>query len=103
MDDYRTAWPRLTGMMKQGLRLDEIERVLEQERRDEWAAMESEHRRRMWLDVYTPFLVGMASIAWCVGVIYFGGSEWVACLALPGVAWCQYKLATFMWGGNHSS
>lgn len=88
-------WERVVGMIRQGMTLEQIEAQLDRERRAELAALDREHRRRMWADIYIPLGVGMASLAWCVGVIANGGHEMMALASLPGVAWSQWKWADF--------
>jgi len=86
-------WTRVVEMLRQGMTLDQIEARLEHERREELAALDREHKRRMMIDIYIPFAAGLASLGWCVGVIAAGGPVWLAIMSIPGVAWCQWKLA----------
>jgi hypothetical protein len=58
------------------------------------------HSKRMVKNVYLPFGVGMASLAWAPLVLAFEAPEWVALLSIPGVAWCQWKLAPFLFGSG---
>lgn len=58
------------------------------------------HNSRMWKDIYLPFLVGMASLAWTVGAVYCDLPAWLALLSLPGILWCQYKLYPFLWDND---
>lgn len=57
--------------------------------------MEAEEFRN---EALIPFIVGMVSLAWTVVVISRGGSEYVACVSLPGVIYANWKLAPFLWG-----
>lgn len=93
-------WRKIVDMMHSGMTVEEIENELSAQRRAEIEAMELDHRRRMWRDVTLPFLVGMTSLAWAVGVIALGGPVWLALASMPGVVWCQWKLAPFMFGNT---
>lgn len=54
--------------------------------------------------IVLPFGVGVLSVVWALVAVHVGYPEWVVCLALPGTAWCQWKLAPFLWrpGGDVS-
>jgi hypothetical protein len=49
-------------------------------------------------DVAVPFVVGMASLAWIVVAVAWEFPVAAWWLGIPGVGWCQWKLAPHMWG-----
>lgn len=83
-------WAEVADMLRSGMTLDQIEATLAERRVAEMAALEREHRRRMWFDITLPFVVGIASLTWTLVAVNW--SEWIAMASLPGVAWCQWKL-----------